>query len=219
MRRARTTLSVRKAFLGIFLLSSLAAAQSLRELADRAGILIGSAVRPAQFSESAYAATLSREFNMVEPEDAMKWWVIRHDPTTFDFTQGDQVVNFARTHGMKVRGHTLVWGWSNPPWLIERHFTPEELSALLQEHIAKVAGHYRGQVFAWDVVNEAFDEQGKVKDTIWYNRPGIGLAGKGTAYISKCSVGHTQPIRMRCSSTTIPRGKRSIRSRTRFMRW
>jgi endo-1,4-beta-xylanase len=164
---------------------SLSAAQSLRELADRAGILVGTAVRPSQFSEAAYASTLSREFNMVEPEDAMKWWVIRRDPESFDFTQGDQIVGFARTHGMKVRGHTLVWGWTNPPWLLERHFPPEELSSLLQEHIAKVVDHYRGQIFAWDVVNEAFDEQGKVKDSIWYNRPGIGFAGKDTTYIEQ----------------------------------
>lgn len=169
----------------LLLISTFGLAQTLRELADRAGVLVGTAVRPSQFSEMAYASTLSREFNMIEPEDAMKWWVIRRDPASFDFTEGDQVIRFARAHGMKVRGHTLVWGWSNPTWLMERHFTPEELTTLLREHIAKVAGHYRGQVFAWDVVNEAFDEQGKVKDSIWYNRPGIGLAGKGTAYIEQ----------------------------------
>ena len=89
-------------------------AQSLREEADRVGILVGAAVR--QLSEPAYASTLAREFNMVEPEDAMKWWVVRPDQANFDFTTGDQVVAFAEAHSMKVRGHTLVWGWSNPPW-------------------------------------------------------------------------------------------------------
>ncbi len=54
---------------------------------------------------------------MLEPEDAMKWWVIRPDRFTFDFTQADRVVEFAETHRMKVRGHTLVWGGSNPAWL------------------------------------------------------------------------------------------------------
>jgi endo-1,4-beta-xylanase len=169
----------------ILALPSPASAQSLRELADRAGILVGTAVRPSQFSETAYAATLGREFNLLEPEDAMKWWVIRPDPATFAFTQGDQIVAFAETHRMKVRGHTLVWGWSNPPWLLEGHFTPAQLSTMLQEHIQKVVTHYRGQVFAWDVVNEAFEEHGNLKDSVWYNRPGIGLAGKGTAYLEQ----------------------------------
>jgi endo-1,4-beta-xylanase len=45
--------------------------------------------------------------------------------------------------------------------------------------------HFAGQVFAWDVVNEALDENGSVRDSIWYNQPGIGLKGKGTAYIEQ----------------------------------
>jgi endo-1,4-beta-xylanase len=142
-------------------------------------------VRPPLFLEAPYAATLASEFNMLEPEDAMKWWVIRPDRSTFDFTQADQVLAFAETHGMTVRGHTLVWGWSNPPWLTNQHFTPEELSQLLREHITSVVTHYRGKVFAWDVVNEAFDERGKLRPSPWYDEPGIGLAGESTAYIEQ----------------------------------
>ena len=48
-------------------------------------MLIGAAVRPAQLSEPAYAATLAREFNMLEPEDALKWEILRPDPDSFDF--------------------------------------------------------------------------------------------------------------------------------------
>src|SRR5207245_5251087 len=70
-------------------------------------------------------------------------------------------------------------------WLTQNHFAPERLSQLMQEHIAKVMRHYSGQVFAWDVVNEALDEDGAVRDSLWYNHPGIGLAGKGTAYIEQ----------------------------------
>ena len=78
------------------------------------GVLIGTAVRPSQLSESAYASTLAREFNMVEAEDAMKWWVLRPDKDTYDFRQADEVVRFAQSHQMKVRGHCLVWGRDNP---------------------------------------------------------------------------------------------------------
>jgi len=162
-----------------------ASGQSLRQLSDRTGVLIGTAVRPEQLSEAAYSSTLAREFNLVEAEDAMKWWVVRPDAQTFDFRQGDQLVAFARAHGMKVRGHTLVWGRSNPPWLTERHFTREQLSALLQEHIRKIVTHYRGQVFAWDVVNEAFDEHGWLRTSIWHDQPGIGSRVGSTAYIEQ----------------------------------
>lgn len=137
---------------------------SLRDAANSAGLLVGAAVRPARFVESAYTATLSREFNMVEPEDAMKWWVVRRNADTFDFRDGDEVVRFAQAHRMKVRGHCLVWDHNNRAWLTQGQFTPALLSHLLQEHITRVMQHYAGQVFAWDVVNEALDENGRFKD-------------------------------------------------------
>jgi len=145
---------------------------------------VGAAVRPSLLSEPAYAATIGREFNMVEPEDAMKWWVVRRDEE-FDFRQGDEVVKFAEAHNMKVRGHCLVWDHDNPQWLVQGHFTPAQLSHLVQEHITTVMKHYAERVFAWDVVNEALNEKGETKDSIWYNRPGIGMSGEGTAYVEQ----------------------------------
>lgn len=137
------------------------------------------------FSEAAYSETLGREFNMIEPGDAMKWWIVRGNQGAFDFHDGDEVVGFARAHGMKVRGHCLVWDHDNPKWLTAGHFTPEQLSQVLHEHINAVMTHYAGQVFAWDVVNEALDENGRPKNSIWFNQPGIGLSEKGTAYVEQ----------------------------------
>lgn len=159
--------------------------ETLRQAAESARVLVGTAVRPSQLSEPAYAATLSREFNLVEPEDAMKWWVVRRNADAFDFQQADAIVRFAQAHDMKVRGHCLVWGRDNPAWLTQGHFTSAQLSRLLQEHITTVVKHYAGQVFAWDVVNEALDENGKVRDSLWYNQPGIGMAGRGTDYVEQ----------------------------------
>jgi endo-1,4-beta-xylanase len=159
--------------------------QTLREAADSAHVLVSAAVRPSMLSEAAYSATLAREFNMVEPEDAMKWWTVRREAGSFDFHEGDEVVGFAQAHGMKVRGHCLVWDHNNPEWLTQGHFTAAQMSRLLQEHITTVMEHYAGQVFAWDVVNEAMEENGRFKDSPWYNQPGIGLAEKGSAYIEQ----------------------------------
>ena len=168
-------------------ISGEARTQTLRERADARGVLVGAAVRPSLLlSEPRYAATLAREFNLVEPENDMKWAALRPNRDTFDYNAADQVVAFAEVHRMKVRGHTLVWGWSNPEWLTNLHAPPAEFSQLLQEHIERVASHFRGKVFAWDVINEAFDEHGKPKHSIWYDQPGIGLAGRGTAYIEQC---------------------------------
>jgi endo-1,4-beta-xylanase len=162
---------------------------SLREAAHHSGMLMGAAARPEQLTEAAYAATLAREFNMLEPEDAMKWEVLRPDSQSFDFSQADRLVDFAARSDMKVRGHALVWHQQNPPWLTQGQFTPDELATLLEAHIKTVVGHYRGKVFAWDVANEAFDEQprlGQLRDTIWYDQPGIGSAGDGTVYLERC---------------------------------
>ncbi|MGA2237370.1 MAG: endo-1,4-beta-xylanase [Terriglobales bacterium] len=162
--------------------------QSLREAAQRSGLLIGTAVRPAQLSEAAYASTLAREFNMLEPEDALKWEVVHPARQSFDFSQADQIVDFATRHDMKVRGHTLVWHRQNPKWLTEGKYISDELAQILEQHIKTVVGHYRGKVFAWDVVNEAFDElhPGKLRSTIWRDQPGIGLAGDSSSYIERC---------------------------------
>lgn len=161
---------------------------SLREAAQRSGILVGTAVRPERLSEPAYAATLAREFNLLEPEDAMKWETVHPTPETFNFSQADRVVAFAARHNMKVRGHTLVWHQQNPKWLTEGRYTPDQLAQILEKHIKTVVGHYRGKVFAWDVVNEAFDERvvGKFRSTIWYDQPGIGRARKGSSYMEDC---------------------------------
>jgi GH35 family endo-1,4-beta-xylanase len=84
---------------------------------------------------------------------------------------------------MKVRGHTLVWHQQNPKWLTEGKYTSGELAQILEQHIKTVVGHYRGKIFAWDVVNEAFDElqPRKLRSAIWRDQPGIGLAGNGIA--------------------------------------
>jgi endo-1,4-beta-xylanase len=181
--------------------------QSLRGSARGSGVLIGAAVRPAQLSEHAYASALAREFNMVEPEDALKWDVVHPERESFDFSQADQIVDFATRRDMKVRGHTLVWHRQNPKWLTEGKYTSSDLAEILEKHIKAVVGHYRGKIFAWDVVNEAFDElhPGQLRSTIWRDQPGIGLAGKAFLIWSAVSGGRTRRTRELCCFATKPR--------------
>jgi endo-1,4-beta-xylanase len=157
--------------------------QALRDLADQRNIRIGAAVDPTKFGETAYADTLAREFNQAEPENAMKFGPIHPARDRYDFTQPDLIVKFAHDHNMAVRGHTLVWHSQNPKWLTQGNFPPDELASILQGHIARVVGNYAGQIYAWDVVNEAFNDDGTLRSTLWSNAPGIGLPG--TAYIEQ----------------------------------
>jgi endo-1,4-beta-xylanase len=169
----------------LFLLPALAFTQSLRDAGAQRGILVGTAADYAHLGEADYTATLSREFSVLEAENEMKWAAVHPSPAVYTFSQADRLVAFAQANRMKIRGHNLCWHSYNPSWLTNGNYTPDQLSGILQDHINTEVTHYKGQVFAWDVVNEALADgsSGQLRDSIWYNQPGIGETGYG--YIVK----------------------------------
>jgi GH35 family endo-1,4-beta-xylanase len=169
----------------------LPAQTTLREAGVQSGLLMGAAADadesgPNKLSIPAYAATLGSQYNMLEPENAMKWSATHPAQNAYNFEPGDALVAFAQTHQMQTRGHNLCWGTNNPAWLttLAATATPAAMAGVFQDHINTVVTHYKGQVFAWDVVNEAVSDSqtgtGTVlKNSIWYNQPGIGMTGTG----------------------------------------
>lgn len=153
--------------------------QSLKEWGAMRKVLIGAAVVSTRLSEEPYANALRTEFSQLTAENAMKWNTIHPAANRYNYTPADAIMNFAGENGMQVRGHVLVWHQQNPDWLTGGKYTPAQLRDLLQSHINSVTSHYAGKVYAWDVVNEAFNEDGTVRSTIWHNQPGIGLTGTG----------------------------------------
>ena len=102
------TLCTAAALVMLFTTGSVCLGQTLREYADRAGVLVGAAVDPRLLEEPEYAATLAREFNMLTAENALKWGAIRPVRERFNFEPGDRLVAFAQKNRMKVRGHCLA---------------------------------------------------------------------------------------------------------------
>ncbi|NEQ21420.1 MAG: endo-1,4-beta-xylanase [Microcoleus sp. SIO2G3] len=141
---------------------------TLRSQAQQRKIGIGTAVLAEPLrNDSTYREVLAREFNLITPENAMKFKSLHPERDRYNFTDADALVKFAQTHQMQVHGHTLVWYRNLPDWLTDRKWTREELINILRQHIYTVVGRYRGQIASWDVVNEAVDDDGSLRDTIW----------------------------------------------------
>jgi endo-1,4-beta-xylanase len=161
---------------------------TLRQAAEARHINIGAAAASAYLSDADYANILGSEFSQLQAENEMKFGVIHPrpdtDPNPYEFKGGDALVSFAQAHGMVVRGHTLVWHNQVPKWVSAGDPAPPQLATILENHIHTVMTHYASRVYAWDVVNEAFNDDGTMRHTLWYDQPGIG-AGNGTKYIEQ----------------------------------
>lgn len=112
----------------------------------------------------------------------MKWGSVEANRGTFNWAEADQIVAFAQAHNQQVRGHTLVWHSQNPSWLTNGNFGATELSGILQQHIATEAGRYQGKIYAWDVLNELFNEDGTYRTSLWYNTLGTGFIANSLAW-------------------------------------
>jgi endo-1,4-beta-xylanase len=126
---------------------------------------IGAAVDPT--ARETHAALLTQHFNSVTPENEMKFESVEKTEGSFDYTEADKLVAFAREHGMKVRGHTLVWHRQTPAWVFldssGAPASPALLLARMKNHIRNVVSHFKGSVYAWDVVNEAIMDNGEYR--------------------------------------------------------
>ncbi|MFJ9427325.1 endo-1,4-beta-xylanase [Streptomyces sp. NPDC101249] len=132
----------------------LAAASSLGAAAAQSGRYFGTAVAANKLGTSAYATILDREFNMITPENEMKWDATEPARGSFSFGSADQIVSHAQAHGQRMRGHTLVWHSQLPGWV--GGLAAADLQTAMDNHITQVMNHFKGKIYAWDVVNEAF---------------------------------------------------------------
>jgi endo-1,4-beta-xylanase len=145
---------------------------TLGSAAASAGRYFGAALDPFLFDERAYRDLATTQLTCVTPENAMKWGVVEPMRGNFDWKAADALVAFAKANGQKIRGHTLVWHSQLPLWLINGAFAPGEVKDLMVAHIAVEAGRYKGAIYAWDVVNEPFTDDGAWRKSIWHEAMG-----------------------------------------------
>jgi endo-1,4-beta-xylanase len=153
--------------------AALAPGTPLKTLAQAAGgRYFGSDMTGNLLSQSTVTQLQSQQFNMVTPGNEMKWDTTEPSNGTFNFGPGDQIVSYAQANGERVRCHNLVWQSQLPSWVSS--LPASQVQGAMETHITTEATHYKGNCYAWDVVNEPFNSDGSFVSDPFFNAMGSG---------------------------------------------
>lgn len=160
--------------------------ESLDAIARRKGMRFGNAMGitasgqrgSSRFHDTAYRELVARECGMLVAENETKWQHLAPRQGVYDFAAADEMFAWARSRGMLIRGHTLIWQdpkWL-PQWVNQHDFGSRpalESERLLREHVDRTCSHFGNDVISWDVVNEAVDpETGALRKNVFSARIG-----------------------------------------------
>ncbi|EEU34322.1 uncharacterized protein NECHADRAFT_25306, partial [Fusarium vanettenii 77-13-4] len=157
------------------LLASSPVSAQLNSLAQAAGLqYFGTTVDNGYLSDEAYKAIAddTEEFGQLVPENGQKWDSTEPTKGTFSYEKADVVPDLAKKNGQILRCHALTWHSQLPSWVSGGSFSKEELTSIIEAHISNVVGHYKGDCYAWDVVNEAIGDDGNWRDSVFYQTLG-----------------------------------------------
>jgi endo-1,4-beta-xylanase len=168
-------------------------AKSLKVHAAARGLLTGCAVNANLFrNDEAYRTLLAEQYNIVVPENCLKWNLLRPTADTYDFTDPDSLVAFAGAHRMKVRGHNFVWHEAIPRWF-GGTVHKDNAQKFLVDHIRTVGGRYKGRMHSWDVVNEAIWIPDGRTDGLRSSSPWFEMLGPGYIDLAFRTARETDP--------------------------
>ena len=127
-------------------------------------------------------ALVAREFNAITAENCMKWEPLKPNNKDWNWGPADKFVEFGEQHNMYIVGHNLVWHSQVPKEVFQSEpggvISKEQLTQRMQDHISALAGRYKGRIHAWDVVNEAVEDDGSWRKSPWYNIMGENFIAK-----------------------------------------
>ncbi len=164
-------------------------ATSLKE-AYKNDFLIGTALSAGQIEEKDPKANalITQQFNAITPENIMKAEIIHPQWDQYNFDLADKIVAYGAKHNIKVNGHTLIWH-SQLPQFARRIKDVDSFKTFFTNHINTVAGRYKGKIFSWDVVNEALNEDGTMRKSIFLDRMGDGFVTEAFRLAAAASPG------------------------------
>jgi endo-1,4-beta-xylanase len=175
----------------VMLTASVAAsAQAPTTLKDayRGSFHVGVAINEAQITgtDARGAAIVTTQFDSISPENVLKWERIHPKPDTYTFELADKYVEFGEENHMFIVGHNLVWHAQVPDWVFEdgqgKPLTREALLKRMHDHIFAVVGRYKGRIQSWDVVNEALNDDGTLRQSKWLKIIGEDYIEKAFEY-------------------------------------
>jgi endo-1,4-beta-xylanase len=169
------------------------AGQNVPTLKDvfKADFLIGGALnRNLATGRDPNAAALAvKHFNTATPENDLKWLRVHPQPDQYNWEPADSYVAFCEKNKMFAIGHCLVWHAQTPRWVFQddasNPLTRDALLARMKDHIMTVVGRYKGRIKGWDVVNEALDDSGTMRNSQWLRIIGEGSQDKKYDHIEK----------------------------------
>ncbi|KAF2114452.1 glycoside hydrolase superfamily [Lophiotrema nucula] len=162
-------------------------------LAKRAGLLyFGTAIDNVVLNDTRYTSIAFNrsEFGQVTPANGQKWMYIEPERNVFNYTMANEIVIPSKKAGQIRRCHNFIWHNQLPDWLTSKNYTKAELTSILENHIKHEATYFKNDCYAWDVVNEALNDDGTWRQDIWSNTFGgpeyIALAFKfARKYVSR----------------------------------
>jgi endo-1,4-beta-xylanase len=175
---------------GLLALGFAATAQAPVSLRDayQGDFVIGAAINAAQITgqDARGEALIRAQFNSISPENCLKWESVHPQPDKYDFTIPDQYVAFGEKNHMFIVGHNLVWHNQVPAWVFRDDkgnlLDRDALLARMRDHIHTVVGRYKGRIQSWDVVNEALNEDGTLRQSLWEKIIGDDYIAKAFQY-------------------------------------
>jgi endo-1,4-beta-xylanase len=176
MTKHFTTAAITRLLFLLWVMAAVIPAYGQKGLRDALGdrFLIGAALNQWQtgVDNTTVTAIVKRHFNTAVAENCMKSGPIHPEENRYDFSAADQFVDYCERNGLVAIGHCLVWHSQAPGWLFYtadgQLVSRDELIRRIQQHIKTVVGRYKGRIHGWDVVNEAIEDDGTLRKSLFY---------------------------------------------------
>ncbi len=159
-------------------------------LAAYANYPVGAAVDLSLLNyDTTYQIIAIKQFNSFTPENIFKAAYLHPEPNAFNWNEADQLADFCQRYNKRLHGHTLIWHEQLPPWIWNFEGNADAWEQLMKTHIQTIMTHFKGKVKAWDLFNEAFSEDGTLRNTVWMQHIGATYIEKACLFAREADPG------------------------------